>query len=116
MRVALRAAKFRDRIFKSNALTVMLAEPLSGGILIGEDLQVIGIANGLAGVGIDPDPSCVVLNTNEQLDHLIEAKPACIVLGEGMTLACGDLMLLGLVFLCVECAHVLDEFARDRGR
>jgi hypothetical protein len=42
-------------IAKGDALPVVLAEPLSRGILIGEDLQVILVANLLAGIDVNPD-------------------------------------------------------------
>jgi len=43
------------RIFERHALAVVLAEPLSSGILIGEDFEVILVANLLACVDVDPD-------------------------------------------------------------
>jgi hypothetical protein len=42
-------------IAKGDALPVVLAEPLSRGILIGEDLQVILVVDLLAGIDINPD-------------------------------------------------------------
>jgi hypothetical protein len=47
------AGLFDHRIFERHALAVVLAEPLSSGILIGEDLEVVLVANLLACIDVD---------------------------------------------------------------
>jgi hypothetical protein len=50
-----RAPLFNHRILKRHALPVVLAEPLPSGVLIGEDLQVILVADMLARIDVDPE-------------------------------------------------------------
>jgi hypothetical protein len=50
-------------ICKRNAFRIVFLEPSFGGVDIREDLEVIGVADLLAGVDVDPDRHCQTLTS-----------------------------------------------------
>ena len=42
-------------VFERNAFRIVLFEPSVGGLFIGKDLEVVDVANFLAGVDVDQD-------------------------------------------------------------
>ena len=58
----------------------------------------------------------MVLHTLKHLRHVEEAQLAAIVLLQCVKLPGRDLVAFNGVLLGMECAHVLDKAARDRGR
>jgi hypothetical protein len=93
-----RTRSFQHRILERHALFV-LGKPALRCILVGEDLDVIDVANPAWSYRHRSRPLCVILQLQEHLRHIGQAELIWVMLLERMELARGDLVALDQICL-----------------
>jgi hypothetical protein len=93
-----------------------LSKPGIGSVLVGEDLQVVDVADLFRGVDVDPDRHVSSLICRNHIGDANRLLPWPLILPEHVHLSACDLVAFDGVLHREENAHVSYETARDRGR